>query len=86
MAAAELRRLLAAAGLTLRRRWGIHVLTNLLPSTVLHRPRLGRLTGLLFRALAAADDALRPLPALALLANSLVVLADRPGGAGVGTA
>jgi SAM-dependent methyltransferase len=77
---AELRGLLAAAGLTLRRRWGIHALTNLRPSTVLHRPRLGPVTGLLFRALAAADDALRPWPALAVLANSLVVLADRSEG------
>lgn len=74
---AELRRLLAAAGLTVRRRWGIHTLTNLLPSTVLHRPRLGRFTGLLFRGLAAADDLLRPWPGLATLANSLVLLAER---------
>lgn len=36
----ELRRLMTGAGLHWQRCWGIHALTNFIPSTVLHRPRL----------------------------------------------
>jgi SAM-dependent methyltransferase len=74
----ELTRLLGEAGLATRRAWGIHVLTNLIPSTVLHRPRLPGPLALVYRGLAALDDALRAWPGHAGLANSLVVLADKP--------
>lgn len=73
----ELRRLLTRAGLIPVRTWGIHSVTNVIPSTVLHRPRPGRALGALFRGLCALDDVLgRRAPGRAL-ANSLVVLADR---------
>jgi hypothetical protein len=73
----ELRAMLGAAGLTVTRTWGIHGLTNLIPSTVLHRPRLSRPAAALFRALAAADERRRRRSGGAALANSVVVLARR---------
>ena len=39
----EINRLLSDSGLVVLRAWGLHSATNLLPSTVLHRPRLGRI-------------------------------------------
>jgi hypothetical protein len=59
--------------------WGIHVLTNLIPSTVLHRERLTRPLATLYRILCTVDDGLRRLPGATRLANSLVVLARRRG-------
>src|SRR5262249_54324084 len=38
----EVGALLAGAGLRVERVWGVHALTTLLPSTLLHRPRLPR--------------------------------------------
>ncbi len=73
----EVRGLLDAAGLEPSRMWGIHVLTNLIPSTVLHRARLARSLDLFYRLLCRVDGGLRRLPASARLANSLVVLARR---------
>jgi MPBQ/MSBQ methyltransferase len=73
----ELDRLLRAAGLVPVGVWGIHSATNLIPSTVLHRPRLSP-------PLARAYGWLRPLDRLLArtalgrrTANSLVVLAVR---------
>ncbi len=74
---AELRAMLEASGLTMERTWGIHMLTNLIPSTVLHRPRLGRPLAGLYRALAITDAALRRLPGAHRMANSVVVLARK---------
>lgn len=71
----ELHTMLAAGGLAIRRSWGIHMLTNVIPSTVLHRERLGRVTGALYRGLCAIDDRLRRLGLARGLANSLVLLA-----------
>jgi SAM-dependent methyltransferase len=72
---AELDGMLARAGLVPLRRWGIHATTNLIPSTVLHRERLGRVTGGVYRALRRVDRALSRLGLSARFANSLVVLA-----------
>src|SRR5262249_62354631 len=69
--------MLAGAGLRPLRWWGIHALTNLIPSTVLHRGRLGRWTAALFRALAAVDAKLATFPPTQRMANSLVVLAEK---------
>ena len=74
---AELDRLLRAAGLEPVRWWGIHAVTNLIPSTVLHRPRLPPLLGALYRGLCALDRRLSPRRAGRGLANSLVVLTTR---------
>jgi MPBQ/MSBQ methyltransferase len=73
----ELDRLLREAGLTPLRAWGLHGVTNLVPSTVLHRPRLGRLTGALYRGLRGLDGALAGTRAGRVLANSLVILVEK---------
>lgn len=72
----ELARLLRAAGFTLVRTWGIHTVTNLLPSTLLHRP-LGRGWAPLFGVLSAGDRALAGVPGAGRVANSLVALARK---------
>ena len=71
----ELRDLLATAGCEVVRVWGIHAITNLLPSTVLHRPRLGGAAAAVYRVLRRADTALSSRSLGTRLANSLVVLA-----------
>jgi MPBQ/MSBQ methyltransferase len=78
---AELARLLRAEGLETVRAWGIHSITNLLPSTVLHRARLGRGMAAVYRILRGADRALATRWPATRLCNSLVVLA-RKGPAG----
>ncbi|HSF06323.1 MAG TPA: class I SAM-dependent methyltransferase [Methylomirabilota bacterium] len=75
----EVRALLEGARLEPVRVWGIHILTNLIPSTVLHRDRLGRSLAALYQILCWMDDGVRRLPASARLANSLVVLARKRG-------
>ncbi len=77
---ADLRSMLRGAGLVPRRVRGIHALTNLIPSTVLHRDRLPPALAGLFRALRALDRAVGRLPLARGLANSLVILASKPGG------
>jgi SAM-dependent methyltransferase len=74
--ATELAAHLRAAGLVPVRAWGIHAVTNVLPSTRLQRP-LGRALGGLFRALRAADAFVAERPPGRWLANSLVVAARR---------
>lgn len=76
--AGELRAMAREAGLVVRRIRGIHMLTDLIPSTVLHRPRPPRPLGALFAGLAAADAGLRRLPGTFRVASSLVVLAVKP--------
>ncbi len=75
----EVHALLRGAGLEPVRMWGIHMLTNLIPSTVLHRERLPRPLATLYRLLCRVDGGLQLLPAAGRLANSLVVLARRRG-------
>jgi len=77
----DLRRRLAAAGLHAERAWGIHAVTNLIPSTVLHRPRLPRALVMVYRLLRVVDTAIAP----AALANSLVLLAVKAQPRGTGT-
>jgi len=73
----ELDRQLAAAGLSGARAWGLHSVTNVIPSTVLHRSRLGRVMGACYRGLCALDRALAATFTGRGLANSLVVLATK---------
>lgn len=75
----ELTRMLGAAGLRPLRWWGIHSITNLIPSTVLHRERLGPFTATLYASLRALDTRLSASAIGAAIANSLVVLAVRVG-------
>jgi SAM-dependent methyltransferase len=73
----ELRRMLEAAALRPLRAWGIHTVTSLIPSTLLHRPRLGASLTRVYRGLCALDTVLSAWPPAVRLANSLVVLAER---------
>jgi MPBQ/MSBQ methyltransferase len=74
----ELRGMLAGAGLRPLRWWGIHSITNLIPSTILHRDKLGPLSAVLYRRLRALDARLSAWPLAARAANSLVVLSECP--------
>ena len=74
---AELEAMLGAAGLTPLRRWGLHTVTNLIPSTILHRARLGRPLAALYRGLRALDQALARCRLLHHGSNSLVILARK---------
>jgi hypothetical protein len=72
----EIDGMLGAAGLSRRGAWGIHALTNLLPSTVLHRPRVPRGLGGVYAILRRGDRALACAGLDRHLANTLVVLAQ----------
>jgi hypothetical protein len=69
--------MLDAAGLVPLRWWGIHTITNLIPSTVLHREGLGAGTAALYARLRALDERLATSRLAQRLANSLVVLAEK---------
>jgi MPBQ/MSBQ methyltransferase len=73
----ELDSMLTTAGLRPLRWWGIHTITNLIPSTVLHRERLGPLTAALYARLRTVDAWLSTSSFAARLANSLIVLAEK---------
>ena len=73
----ELRRLLAAAGFAPVRGWGLHAITSLLPSTLLHRAHPPKPLAAAYRALRRLDTALASTHPARALANSLVILAER---------
>jgi MPBQ/MSBQ methyltransferase len=73
----ELTTLLAASGLRPVKAWGIHALTNVIPSTVLHRERLGRVTAAVYRALCAVDRTIASSRPARWMANSVVILSSR---------
>jgi len=73
----ELTAMLRAAGLVPVRAWGLHGVTNLIPSTVLHGQRVPRTLGRAYRALRRLDAALIDTAPARALANSLVILAKR---------
>jgi MPBQ/MSBQ methyltransferase len=73
----ELAAMLRAAGLIPVRAWGVHGITNVLPSTLLHRADPPRALVGVYRALRRVDAALGTTPPARALANSLVVLARR---------
>ena len=60
-----------------RRRWGIHAVTNVLPSTVLHRPLASRSLSAVFEAAAAVERRLSGWWPVNALGCSQLVLADR---------
>jgi SAM-dependent methyltransferase len=74
----QLSTMLRSAGLTPARVWGLHGITNVLPSTVLHGPGLPPVLGRAYRALRRLDTALVDTAPARAFANSLVVLAERP--------
>ena len=73
----ELRTLLTRAGLHPVRWWGIHTVTNLIPSTILHSERLGPRTTAVYRGLRRLDARWSTSSLAAHAANSLVVLAEK---------
>ncbi|HEX2440418.1 MAG TPA: methyltransferase domain-containing protein [Methylomirabilota bacterium] len=73
----ELSSMLRAAGLSPVRAWGLHGVTNLIPSTVLHGQHVPRSLATAYRALRRIDTALIDTTPARALANSLVVLAER---------
>lgn len=73
----ELSAMLRGAGLAPVRAWGVHGITNLIPSTVLHGQRVPRTLTTAYRALRRLDTALADTAPARALANSLVVLAER---------
>ena len=75
--ASELRRELANAGLRIEKRWGLHCLTNLLPSTVLHRADAGRLVRSIFYQLANLEHLVHGVWPFNALACSLLVMAEK---------
>src|SRR5215510_5986331 len=70
---AEVDGMLPGARLTRGRVWGIHALTNLIPSTLLHQQHPGRSLVRLFAALGRADAVLGRTGLERRFANSLVV-------------
>ena len=74
---AELDALLRAAGLSPLGTWGLHSITNLIPSTILHRASLPPPLRRLYRWLRALDSAVAATAPARGMANSLVVLAVR---------
>jgi len=74
----ELHRLLGQAGLVPVRMWGLHSVTNAIPSTLLHRGALPRVLEAPFRRLRSLDRALAGTRLARRLSNSLVVLAAKP--------
>lgn len=75
--AAELRKELAAAGFRVQERWGLHVLTNLIPSTVLHRAHPRRALEVFFAALSRLERGVNGYWPFNALGCSLLVLARR---------
>jgi len=73
----QLTRLLGAAGFRTVRGWGVHAVTSLIPSTLLHRPRVPRAVAAAYRALCRLDAAVASTAPARALANSLVILAER---------
>ena len=73
--AADLRSRLASLGLSWTRAWGIHGITGLIPSTLLHRPALPRPLAAAYHLLCAIDTTLGARAPVRAIASSLVVLA-----------
>ena len=73
----ELGAMLESSGLRVEQACGIHAITNLMPSPVLHRPRLPAALRPLYRALRWADSWVGSSRAMRAIAAHGVVLARR---------
>jgi len=71
----ELGAMLESRGLRVEQAWGIHAITNLMPSPVLHRPRLPAALRPLYRALRSADAQIGSSRAMRAIAAHGVMLA-----------
>jgi len=70
----ELGAMLESSGLRVERAWGIHAITNLMPSPVLHRPRLPAALRPVYRALRSADARVGSSRVMRAIAAHRVVL------------
>jgi len=77
--AAELTRELRQVGLLVQKRWGLHVITNIIPSTVLHRADVSPSVWSIFRKLARIERLVYDAWPFNALACSLLVLAVKKG-------
>ena len=73
----ELGAMLESSGLRVEQAWGIHAITNLVPSPVLHRPRLPAPLRPVYRALRAVDSRVGSSRATRAMAAHGVVLARK---------
>jgi len=73
----ELGAMFENSGLRVEQAWGIHAITNLMPSPVLHRPRLPAALRPLYRALRSADSRVGSSRAMRAIAAHGVVLARK---------
>jgi len=73
--AKELTRELQKVGLIIEKRWGLHVLTNLIPSTILHKPNPSRPLQKLFNRLASIEKRFNRFWPFSSFGCSLLVLA-----------
>src|SRR5262250_646401 len=73
----ELGSMLEGSGLGIERSWGIHAVTNLMPSPILHRPRLPAALRPLYRALRSADARVGSSRVMRAIAAHGVVLARK---------
>src|SRR5262245_37648718 len=71
----ELGAMLRGSGLRVEQAWGVHAVTNVLPSPVLHRPRLSAPLRPLYRALRSVDSRVGSSRALRAIAAHGVMLA-----------
>lgn len=74
----ELRMQLHRAGLLEDERWGLHVVTNVIPSTILHNSDPGKLTQRLFVCLASFEKLVNHVWPFNAFACSLLVSAHKP--------
>ena len=73
----DLRARLRRVGLRWQRAWGVHAVTNVIPSTLLHGRDVPRGLRTLYRLLRVADAAVEASPPARAIANSLVILAEK---------
>lgn len=76
-AASELRRELSRVGLIQIRRWGLHVVTNFVPSTVLHRANPSKGLEAVFDLLASIERCVNGFWPFNALGCSLLVIAEK---------
>ncbi|MBI5101573.1 MAG: class I SAM-dependent methyltransferase [Nitrospirae bacterium] len=75
----ELKHELEEVGLVIEKRWGLHFLTNFIPSTILHRADTGPLTRSLFHRLATIERRVFNAWPFNALGCSLLVIARKKG-------
>lgn len=73
----ELRRELEGAGCDVVATYGAHSITNVIPSTVMHRDNPGRLARILFTALRSAEDRLYDKWPASRIGMSIMVIAKK---------